>query len=85
MVLPIQFDGGRTVDVTDGSTVIEASLRNAVLLGGVGPRLEPTSASGGAVGAAIAGLAFARDWRPQGRFVEIAGNRITAFRPSFGV
>jgi hypothetical protein len=31
MVLPIQFDGGRTVDVRDSSTAIEASRRNAVL------------------------------------------------------
>src|SRR5580698_9175989 len=34
MVLPIQFDGGRTVDVIDGSTGIEALQRNAVVLGG---------------------------------------------------
>jgi hypothetical protein len=54
MVLPIQFDGGRIVDVRNGSTVIEASQRNAVLW-------KAASASGGSVGAAIAGLAFARE------------------------
>jgi DNA-binding transcriptional ArsR family regulator len=42
----------------------------------------------GRVGAAIAALAFERDWirrRPQGRSVEISGDGIAAFRESFGV